>query len=128
MTTNQKSLLIGVVGPCSSGKSTLVMGLKKRGFHARNIAQEHSYVKNMWRRLTNPDILIFLNASYSVAQARRKLSWNTKEYKIQENRLRDARQYADFYLDTDELSPKEVLEKVIGFLEAYNLPSISSFL
>ena len=118
MTTNKNFFLIGIVGPCSAGKSTLAAGLKKRGLHARNIAQEHSYVKDMWRRLTNPDILIFLDVSYPVAQARRKLNWNTREYEIQENRLRDARQHADFYLDTDDLNPVEVLEKVIAFMEA----------
>jgi len=118
MTINKEDFLIGVVGPCSAGKSTLVMGLEKRGFHrARNIAQEHSFVKDMWRRLTNPDILIFLDVSYPVAQERRKLSWNTSEYEEQKYRLRDARQHADFYLDTDGLTPEEVLEKVLAFLE-----------
>ncbi len=125
MITNKKNLLIGIVGPCSAGKSTLAAGLKKRGLYARDIAQEHSYVKDMWRRLTNPDVLIFLDVSYPVAQMRRKLNWNTREYETQENRLRDARQYADFCLDTDELNPTEVLEKVIAFMEIYNPSSIS---
>ena len=111
-----KSPLIGVVGPCSSGKSTLVSGLTRRGFFAKNIAQEHSFVKDMWQRLTNPRILIFLDVSYPVAQSRRKLNWNLSEYHEQQRRLRHARQHADFYLDTDPFTPHEVLERVIAFL------------
>lgn len=119
MPTTKEKFLIGVVGPCSSGKSTLVTGLKKRGFNARNIAQEHSYVKNMWQRLTNPAILIFLDVSYPIAQKRRKLNWNTGEYEIQKNRLRHARQHADFYLQTDNLTPEEVLIHISDFLKEF---------
>ncbi len=117
MTITKNIFVIGVVGPCSSGKSTLVAGLVKHGIYARNIAQEHSFVKDMWRRLTNPDILIFLDVSYSIAQERRKLNWNTEEYKEQKHRLRDARQHANFYLDTNELSPEEVLGTVLTVLK-----------
>ena len=66
--------LIGVVGVCASGKSTLIKGLKERGFNARHIAQEHSYVKDMWKRITNPDLLVFLDDSRS--RTRRFLSPN----------------------------------------------------
>ena len=117
MTTTKKELLIGIVGPCSSGKSTLVAGLKKHRVHARNIAQEHSYVKDMWQRLTDPDLLIFLQVSYRIAQIRRKLNWNLADYKEQGHRLRHARKKADFYLDTDLLTLKEVLEDVLHFIE-----------
>ncbi|MCP4142201.1 MAG: hypothetical protein GY755_18305 [Chloroflexi bacterium] len=119
--TKDKIPLLGVVGPCSSGKSTLVAGLKKRGYRVRHIAQEHSYVKNMWKRLSNPDILIFLHVSYPVAQQRRKLNWTAGEYEKQSYRLRDARQYTDLYIDTDKLSPEEILETVLSFTaEIYN--------
>ena len=113
----KKKSIIGIVGPCSSGKSTLVAGLKKRGVKVRHIAQEHSYVKDMWRRLTNPDILLFLQVSYPVAQKRRKLNWSLKEYETQQYRLRDARQHADFYLDTDKLTPEDILKKVLNFIK-----------
>ncbi len=56
--------LIGVVGPCAAGKTTLVSGLRQAGYEVRHIAQEHSYVADMWKRLTNPDILIYLHVSY----------------------------------------------------------------
>ena len=112
-----KSLLIGVVGPCASGKSTLIAGLKERGFHIRHIAQEHSYVQDMWQRITNPDLLIFLDVSYPISCARRKLDWTEADWREQQRRLSHARQHADFYLDTDGLDIREVLEAVLQFLE-----------
>ena len=65
---NQKRLapLIGIVGPCGAGKTTLAQGLRGKGYRARAIVQEHSYVQDMWQRITKPDILIFLQASCTV--------------------------------------------------------------
>ena len=117
MPTTKKNPIVGIAGPCSSGKSTLVAGLKSRGIKAKHIAQEHSYVKNMWRRFTNPDILIFLQVSYSIAQKRKKLNWGKKEYETQQYRLRDARENADLFLDTDTLSPEDILNKVLNFIK-----------
>lgn len=82
----------------------------------RHIAQEHSYVKNMWKRLTNPDILIFLDVSFEMTLKRRKLNWNIQEYQEQHNRLSNAREYANLYIQTDELSAEEVHSVVINFL------------
>ncbi|MBU0511729.1 MAG: hypothetical protein KJ638_08520, partial [Chloroflexi bacterium] len=59
-----QNIIIGVVGACGSGKSSLVAGLSEHGYHAHHIAQEHSFVPDMWQRLTKPDVLIFLNISY----------------------------------------------------------------
>ncbi|MBT3322413.1 MAG: hypothetical protein HN392_09030 [Anaerolineae bacterium] len=116
MTTTKEGVLLGVVGPCSAGKSTLTAKLREHGINIKQIAQEHSYVKDMWRRLANPDILIFLQVSYPIAQERRRLSWGPKEYEVQQHRLRDAREYADFYLDTDKLTPEEIFLKVLEFI------------
>lgn len=116
MTTTDRSPLVGLVGPCSSGKSTLRDKLEAHGVRVRHIAQEHSYVKDMWRRLSNPDLLIYLHVSFPVAQTRRKLSWDVEEYESQIHRLRHARKYADLYLNTDSLTPKEVLEKALTFI------------
>jgi ABC-type Mn2+/Zn2+ transport system ATPase subunit len=110
--------LIGIVGPCGAGKSTLEAGLKARGYHARAIVQEHSYVPYMWQRLTNPDLLIFLQASCSVGARRRQLNWTEAEWQEQQRRLGHARQHANFYLDTDTLGAEEVLRIVVKFLEA----------
>lgn len=122
MTTDEKTgrpaPLIGVVGPCAAGKSTLIQSLTTRGYNARHIAQEHSYVPDMWQRLTKPDVLIFLDASYPVACARRKLDWTERDWQEQQHRLRHARQHADLYLNTDELTIPQVLQAVLEFLEA----------
>ncbi len=108
--------LIGIVGVCAAGKSTLVAGLKEKGFRVKHIAQEHSYVKNMWKRITNPDILIFLDASYRVTIDRRQLNWTAADWLEQQNRLSDAKEKANFFINTDTLSKTEVLEKAVCFI------------
>ena len=112
-----KSPLIGVVGPCGSGKSTLIAGLEKNGYRCRHIAQEHSYVKTMWRVITNPDILIYLHSSFTNSTARRKLNWQLKDYEEQLDRLSHARANADITIDTNDLSPDEVLQKALDYLK-----------
>lgn len=111
-----KDSLIGIVGPCGAGKTTLAEGLKRLGHNARAIVQEHSYVPSMWQQITNPEILIFLDASHPVTCQRRKLDWTEAEYAGQQRRLAHARQHADFYLMTDELSIIEVLTQVMEFV------------
>ena len=113
---SKSKLLIGVVGPCAAGKSTLIAGLTRLGYRTRHIAQEHSYVKDMWKRLTNPDILVFLNAAYLTTCLRRKLDWSEADWQEQQQRLSHARENADLYLDTDKLSAEEVLERVVRFV------------
>src|SRR5512134_3130842 len=86
--------LVGVVGPCGSGKSTLVAGLEKYGYTCRHIAQEHSYVPAMWQKIAKPNILIYLSVSFPISTARRKLDWMKKDYDEQLRRLSHARQQA----------------------------------
>lgn len=114
---SQKQLLIGLVGVCASGKSTLLKGLEARGYRVRHIAQEHSYVKDMWKRITNPDILIFLDVSYPLTLQRRKLDWTEANWAEQQRRLAHAREHADLYINTDNLSAEQVLETAIAFIE-----------
>jgi cytidylate kinase len=109
--------LIGVVGPCGSGKSTLIGGLERYGFPCRHIAQEHSYVQAMWQIISRPDLLIYLDASFPVSTARRRLDWQEKDYQEQLRRLAHARQHAQIIIDTDTLSPDQVLQKALEFLE-----------
>jgi ABC-type glutathione transport system ATPase component len=101
--TASKSYLIGIVGPCGAGKSTLTDALDSLGYSTRHIAQEHSYVKDMWKRITNPDLLIFLQVSYTLSQQRRPMNWTEADYEEQQRRLSHAREHADLYLDTDNL-------------------------
>ena len=110
--------LIGIVGPCGAGKSTLEGGLKREGYRARAVVQEHSYVPDMWQRLTKPDLLIFLQASRSACAARRHFTWTEAEWQEQQRRLRHAREHADLYLDTDALDAQEVLSEVVDFLRS----------
>jgi deoxyadenosine/deoxycytidine kinase len=109
-------LRIGIVGPCSAGKTTLVDGLKKHGFNAHHIAQEHSYVPYMWQRISKSHILIFLDVSYSVSQQRRPLNWNYEDFEEQQKRLAHARLHADLTINTDDLSIPETLNTALDFL------------
>ena len=117
--TASKLFLIGVVGPCGAGKTTLTDALDSRGYSTRHIAQEHSYVKDMWKRITNPDVLIFLQASFPITKQRRSrmIHWNQADYNEQQRRLEHALKHADLVIDTDNLSIEEVLERVLSFVE-----------
>jgi len=118
MTAN-KPFLIGIVGPCGAGKSTLTDALDSLGYVTRHIAQEHSYVKDMWKRITNPDALIFLQASFQVTRQRRSkmIHWTEADYNEQQRRLSHAREHADLFIDTDSLSINEVLDQVLAFVD-----------
>jgi deoxyadenosine/deoxycytidine kinase len=112
----ENKTLIGIVGPCSAGKTTLIQELRAQGYTARHIAQEHSFVPDMWRRITNPDVLIYLDVSYEVSMRRRELGMSSEEFGQQLERLSHSLQHADFIVNTDSLNPDEVLEQVQGFL------------
>lgn len=107
---------IGVVGPCAAGKTTLITYLRRLGINIHHIAQEHSYVKDMWRRVSNPDILIYLDVSYPVSYQRRQMDWTEDDYRKQVARLEHARQHADFILDTSDLTIEEVRTRVLEYL------------
>lgn len=109
-------MIIGIVGPCSSGKTSLVDGLIRHGVNARHIAQEHSYVPYMWQRITKPDILIFLDVSFPVSQQRRPLNWKVSDFEEQQKRLAHARLHADLMVNTDDLSINKILKIVLDFL------------
>lgn len=113
--------LIGIVGPCGSGKSTLVSNLEKHGYVCRHIAQEHSYVQAMWQIITKPQLLIYLHSSFAVSTTRTKLNWQEKDYAEQLRRLAHAREYASLIIETDDLTPKQVLQKALDFLTSRSL-------
>jgi deoxyadenosine/deoxycytidine kinase len=112
----KSDVVIGIVGPCASGKSTLINGLRKYGYYGKHIAQEHSYVPNMWKRITDPDILVFLDVSYEETKNRKKLHWSEHEYEVQVKRLEHARSNAAIIIDTDVCSPNDVLSIVLNFI------------
>jgi deoxyadenosine/deoxycytidine kinase len=116
MKKDDSQLLIGVVGPCGSGKSTLIAGLEKLGFRCRHIAQEHSYVQYMWQHITNPDVLIFLQCSFENSTSRRKLNWVPADHEEQLRRLSHAREHADLIIDTNSLNADDVLVRALDYL------------
>jgi cytidylate kinase len=113
--------LIGIVGPCGSGKSTLIRALERYGYRCRHIAQEHSYVQAMWRLIGKPDILIFLDASFPTSTRRRDLNWQKADHDEQLRRLQHAREHANLLIDTDDLTPEEVLQKALDYLKKIDL-------
>ena len=109
---------IAIVGPCAAGKTTLARGLQEHGWPARQIAQEHSYVADMWKRLSRPDLLVFLDASFETCTARKQLNWTRAEYEEQRRRLAHARVNCDIYVDSDTLPPEAVLAEVLRQIQA----------
>ena len=110
---------VKVVGPCKSGKSTLVAGLQAAGYAARCCGQEHSDVPTMWQRIAPADYLIFLDVSVETMRERvNRSDWSEQIMSTQQHRLRHARQHADLVIATDTLEPGEVLAKVTAFLQA----------
>ena len=114
------TLLVGVVGPCGSGKSTLIAGLNRHGYSCRHIAQEHSYVQAMWQIITKPSLLIYLHASFQNSTKRRKLNWLESDYAEQLRRLSHAHDHANIIIDTDNLTPEQVLKQALDFLQKYS--------
>ncbi len=83
---------------------------------ARHIAQEHSYVTDMWQRISKPDLLIYLDVSYGISIQRRPMNWDEADFTEQVRRLEHARQHADLYIDSNNQSPGEVLQTALDFL------------
>jgi thymidylate kinase len=117
MTTNKRTLVIGLVGVCASGKTTLGVRLRARGWQVKHIAQEHSFVKDMWKKIGKPDLLVFLDVTYGVALRRRPLDWTQADYDEQQRRLAYAREHADLYIQTDALTADEVETQAVAYLE-----------
>jgi hypothetical protein len=107
---------VGVVGPCKSGKSTLVRGLQAAGYQANQIAQEHSFSPRMWQLISPPDVLIYLDTKFENTVAR-GLDWLQRDYDEELRRLAHAREHADFTIATDELQAEDVLRQVLDFLQ-----------
>jgi deoxyadenosine/deoxycytidine kinase len=122
MNAENKLPLIGVVGPCGSGKSTLIAGLEGHGYTCRHIAQEHSYAKQMWQIISKPDMLIFLDCSFENSTMRRRLNWVPADHEEQMRRLSHARDHAHLIIDTNILNAEEVLIRALAFLKEKKIP------
>ncbi len=106
---------IVVVGPCASGKTTLVGHLQALGLDAHNVAQEHSGIKKLWQK-KQPDVVVMLDASLPVIRRRRAVPWGEERLVAQRERLSDAREHADLFIQTDPLTREEVAERVLDFI------------
>ena len=126
MTASAQDWSIAVVGPCASGKSTLVSGLHERGYAlARLVPQEHSGVRSLWAWRGRPDVLIYLDVGVETINRRQhRTDWTQDALDEQRHRLRAARQACHLYLLTDDLTIPQVLERVIDFLESWAPPRI----
>ena len=108
---------IVVVGPCASGKSTLVGNLRPKGYLIRNCAQEHSHVQQLWLRYCRAELLIYLDAGVeTIGRRQGRSDWTQARLDEQHRRLADAREQCDFYLYTDELTRGQVADRVEAFL------------
>lgn len=108
---------VAVVGPCASGKTTLVRNLTAHGIDAHISGQEHSEIGSLWQRL-DADILIALRVDLATLRERRGPSWSETLYRTQLRRLQPAYAAADLMLDTGDLPEDEVVRQVLRFLEA----------
>ena len=90
---------IVVVGRCASGKTTLANNLRKLGVEVRVCGQEHSSIKDFWKKM-NPEILIVLDVDLETLRSRRHPSWPAELYRIQGARLQGAFEAADVVIDT----------------------------
>src|SRR5574338_636701 len=106
MKTKAELPILGIAGPCTAGKSTLIQILSGRyAVELRHKAQEHSYVQDMWQRIYPPTWLIFLDVSFDTTLERNpRLNWSREEYHEQQRRLTHARAHADLIVETDGLS------------------------
>ncbi len=109
---------IAIVGPCAAGKSTLARNLQARGYNAEDCAQEHSGVPTMWLQIAKPDILIYLDASLATICRRLNVKWEQAYLDEMNRRLTNAREHAQVAIDTNPLSPNQVCDCAIAFLQS----------
>jgi hypothetical protein len=110
---------VAVVGPCASGKSTLVAALRERGFDAVVIGQEHSIVHRLWARGA-PDVLIALTVDIETIRRRRDPGWSAELLRTQQQRLAEAYAEADLILDSTRLDRSAMIDHAVRWLTAHH--------
>ena len=109
---------VAVVGRCAAGKSALVHKLQGMGYDVRAVAQEHSYVPDMWQRLSRPEVLIYLLVATETVWRRRNRQYTAAYLAEQDRRLAHARRHAQIVISTDELTEEGVLARALAGLGA----------
>lgn len=120
--TRREDPRVVVVGPCASGKTTLVRNLQAMGVDARVSGQEHSSIRNLWRRL-QPDILIALDLDLETLRQRRDPAWPANLYSVQHARLKGAFMSANALIDTSCTPEADVLEAAMEVVTRYRVNS-----
>lgn len=78
----------------------------------------------MWQRMAPADWLIFLDVTLATIRARSpRADWSEELYTQQQQRLAHARLHCDVMINTDDLTPEEVLAKAVEFLDARGVVS-----
>jgi len=108
---------VAIVGVCTSGKTTLRDALKAAGIDAYVISQEHSSIRRMWG-LRSPQYLICLDCGIGAAKSRRQVYWGEEMLHRQRERLRDARDNCDMYIDTSDLETPETVRRAMISMES----------
>src|SRR5437763_10189754 len=108
-------LRVAVVGHCASGKTTLVGALRRAGYDAHAVAQEHSGITWLWKH-SEPDVLIYLHVPLETVRARRGEEWPQAVYDAQEERLADARAHANLTLDSSAEDIRSMSARALAFL------------
>jgi dephospho-CoA kinase len=114
---------IAVLGTCASGKSTIVAELRRRGYEAYVVSQEHSIVRNLWQH-EEPDVVVLLEAKYRSICERRGDAWPRWLFDLQRQRLGDARLNAHLIVDTSVESVQASIGRITSYLEGYTEPEI----
>ena len=70
----------------------------------------------MWKQMSDPDFLIYLDVSFEISITRIGTTWERSIFEKQVARLEHARNHADLYIQTDDLNPQQVLNRVLDFL------------
>jgi hypothetical protein len=102
----------------ASGKSTLTARLRRAGYDARPVSQEHSNVPDLWKKFDFPQVLIFLDASLEAQQMRRPdVSWDASQHAEEAARLSHARDHADLRIDTTQMTAEDAFTIVAAYLQ-----------
>lgn len=110
--------LIKVVGISASGKSTLVKNLRRAGYNARPVSQEHSHVPSLWQQFDRTSVLIYLDIDLEGQRQRRPdVTWEAAALLNEQERLMHAREHADLKINTTNTEAETVLKVAVAFLQ-----------
>ena len=111
---------VAVLGTCASGKSTVVGELRQRGLDAYVVSQEHSIVRDLWRR-ANPDFVVLLEADYATICQRRGNDWPRWLYDLQRERLIEVRNHSDITVNTSTASVDQAVDAILSAIGSPDL-------